>query len=173
MEGERVRGGWSQFTGEIAEARCAVMFSNTLGATMSRDLKPYIGQSKASATILKADTSDLTDNATTFRGYIRSRPYTPAGLAINFGLEESYLVAETSTDTTIRLSVIRDMGVETRTSDVVLTASGSETYTLKKFEACDLSQAWCAQLEIGDAAAVAATWTLEGFTVPVPVQERR
>jgi hypothetical protein len=172
-EGERVRGGWSQFTGPIAEARCAVMFSNTLGASMSRDVKPYIGLSSSTATILKADTADLTDNGTTFRGYLRSRPYTPAGLATNFGFEEGYLVAESSSGVTIRLSVIRDMGVETRTSDVVLTADGSETYVLKKFDACDLSQAWCAQMEIGDASAVAAAWTLEGFTVPIPVQERR
>lgn len=173
VEGERVRGGWSQFTGEIAEARSAVMFSNTLGASMSRDLKPYIGQSDSTATLLKADTSDLTDNSTTFRGYLRSRPYTPAGLATNFGLDEGYLVAEASNAVTIRLSVIRDMGAETRTSDVLLTAGGSETYVLKKFEACDLSEAWCVQMEIGDASAIAAAWTLEGFTVPVPPQERR
>jgi hypothetical protein len=173
VDGERVRGGWSQFTGEIAEANSAVMFSNTLGASMSRDLKPYIGQSKASATILKADTADLTDNGTAFRGYLRSRPYTPAGLSINFGFDEGYLVAKSSSGVSIRLSVIRDMGAETRTSDVLLTAAGSETYVLKKFEACDLSEAWCAQMEIGDASAVAGAWTLDGFTVPVPVQERR
>lgn len=169
---ERVRGGWSQFTGEIAEAQCGVMFSNTLGATMSRDLKPYIGQSDATATILKADTADLDDNGTTFRAYLRSRPYTPAGLSINFGLDDSYLVGEAASGVSIRLSVIRDMGAETRTSDVVLTAAGSETYVMKKFDACDLSGAWCAQMEIGDASAVASAWTLEGFTAPVAVQER-
>jgi hypothetical protein len=173
MDGERVRGGWSRFTGEIAEARSAVMFSNTLGATMSRDLKPYIGQSKASATILKADTTDRTDNLTQFRGFVVSRPYTPAGLSINFGLEEGYLVAKTSTGASIRLTLIKNMGAESRTSDVLLTGEGTETYVLRKFESCDLSEAWCVQMGIGDAAASDATWTLEGFTVPVGVQERR
>jgi hypothetical protein len=173
QDGDRVRGGWSQFTGTVAAARCATMFSTTLGATMSRDLKPYVGLSDSSATILKADTSDTSDNGTAFRGYVRTRPFTPAGLATNFGLDEGYLVAEAGSGVSIRLSVIRDMGAETRTSDVTLTATGSETYVLKKFEACDLSEAWCAQMEIGDASATASAWTLEGFMVPVKTEERR
>jgi hypothetical protein len=172
-DGERVRGGWSKFTGEIAEARCAVMFSNTLGATMSRDLKPYIGSSDSTALMLKADTTDQTDNGTAFQAYIRSRPYTPAELATNFGFQEGYLVGKAASGVTVRLTVIKNMGTESITSDVLLTPDASETYMLKKFDAEQLSEAWCAQIQLGDGSAVASAWTLEGFLVPVMVQERR
>ena len=38
-----MRGGWARHTGLSCEAVCSVMFANTLGAAMSRDLRPYIG----------------------------------------------------------------------------------------------------------------------------------
>jgi hypothetical protein len=38
-----VRGGWARHTGKSCKAVCSVMFANTLGASMSLDLRPYIG----------------------------------------------------------------------------------------------------------------------------------
>jgi hypothetical protein len=52
---DRVRGGWYKHTGSQAAARCSTMMSNTLGATMSSDLKPYIGRSSGTV-IWKCDT---------------------------------------------------------------------------------------------------------------------
>jgi hypothetical protein len=38
-----VRGGWARHDGQSCKAVCAAQFANTLGASMSLDLKPYIG----------------------------------------------------------------------------------------------------------------------------------
>lgn len=38
-----VRGGWARHTGKSCKAVCSVMFANTLGASMSLDLRPYVG----------------------------------------------------------------------------------------------------------------------------------
>jgi hypothetical protein len=38
-----VRGGWARHNGKSCKAICAVMFSNTIGASMSLDLRPWIG----------------------------------------------------------------------------------------------------------------------------------
>lgn len=43
MDQYGMRGGWARHTGKSCKAVCSVMFANTLGASMSKDLKPYIG----------------------------------------------------------------------------------------------------------------------------------
>ena len=41
----QVRGGWTQHTGNSAAAQCSCLFSDSIGATMSRVLMPHIGRS--------------------------------------------------------------------------------------------------------------------------------
>ncbi len=38
-----LRGGWSRHLGKSCKAVCSVMFAKTIGASMSRDLVPYVG----------------------------------------------------------------------------------------------------------------------------------
>lgn len=169
-EGDRIRGGWYKHTGDSAAARCSVMMSNTLGATMSRDLKPYIGRASGTA-IHRLDTSALDDAGTAFQAYLKSRPLR-IGLGQNVSVGQSILVAKVATGVTITQTLDRNYGLETRTSTTSLTASGSETRVITKFEASDLAQAAAVQVQLGDASAVAsAQWALDALEIPVVSQE--
>ena len=169
------RYGWSRFSGDITKARCAVMFSNTVGASMSRDLKPYYGLHSATNTIYKGDNSSQTsDNATNFQAYIDTRPYPPAGsFGWNGETQEAYVIAKVASGVTIQLSTKRDFSAETKTSSVSITAAGTETYTQKKFEGSALSKGGVFSFRIGDASAVSNAWQLAAFTVPMRAEEPR
>jgi hypothetical protein len=165
-EGERVRGGWFKHTGNSAAARCSTMFSNTLAASMSRDLKPYIG--RASGTVIwKLDTATTNDAGTNFAAEVKSRPIPIAPLGTKVGMGQSTLLAKAASGVTITQTLDRDFGLETRTSSVVLTASASETRVVKKFEASELAQADTIQVTLGDSAAASNAWTLDQWTAPV------
>ena len=171
-EGDRVRGGWYRHTGNSAGARCSVMMSDTLGATMSRDLKPYIG--RASGTVIwKADTSDTDDAGTAFQAYVTTKPLPVAPLGQNVGVGQSVMVAKVGTGVTIQQTLVRDYGLESRTSTALLTAAGSESRVIKKFEASDMSGAGTLQVTLGDASAVASAWSLDALSIPLIGQERR
>lgn len=172
VQGDRVRGGWYEHTGATAAARCSTMMSNTLGATMSRDLKPYIG--RASGTLIwKTDTTDLDDAGTTFQAYVKTKPLPVAPLGQNVQVGQSILLAKAASGVTITQTLDRDFGVETRTSTALLTADASETRVIKKFEASDLAQAGTVQVQLGDASAVANNWVLDALSIPIIGQEQR
>ena len=93
MEG--VRRGWSFHLGDSCGAYAAVMFSTTLGASMSRDLKPYIAQSGGTGRLWLTDdgsTGTATDNGTTYPSYVTTKEYAPAGLRRNLNIGEPSLI---------------------------------------------------------------------------------
>ena len=164
---DEVRGGWTVDTGtNLCTARCSAMLPATVGATMSRKLKPYAG---FAATLLRTDDSTGTDDdGTTFQAYITSKAWALRPLHVNKSLGKSYLQASAGSGVTIRQTIIRNYGDETnRTSDVLLTASGSETRVLKKFEDAALAEAFTFQTRLGDAAAVSNAWTLDEWTATI------
>lgn len=168
VEGDRVRGGWAKHTGDAAGARCSVMFANTLGASMSRDLKPYFGRSTGT-TLFKGNTSSNTDNSSTFQAYVTPRP-----LAIDghrFGIGQSIVTAKAGS-ATLTQTIIRDYGVETVTATVSLAASGSETRVVRKIEGSDMSQAKALQTQIGDGSAIDQTWTIDALAIPITKQDK-
>jgi hypothetical protein len=153
VEADRVRRGWYKHTGSQAAARCSVMMSNTLGATMSSDLKPYIGRSTGTA-IWKCDTSATDDAGTAFQAYIKTKPVKVAVLGQNVGVGPTHLLAKASS-ATITQTIDRDYGLETRTSTVSLAAAASETRVLRKFEASAAAGAGTVQFQWGDGSALA------------------
>ncbi len=173
-DGDRIRGGWYRNDGPSSAARCAAMFSNTLAAAMSRDLKPYLG--RATGTVVwKADTADLDDAGTTFKAYVTTRPIlTTSDLLTKVGIAESTLVGKAQGDTTITVTINRDFGKETRAHSVLLTASAAgETRVVKKVEGSGMGEADVIQMTVGDASALASTWTLDCLIVPLTTQEVR
>lgn len=162
---EGIRGGWTVYNGDLAAGRCACVFSNTLGASMSSDLKPYVGRS-ANNSLLKADTSTTTDNGTTFQAYVTSKVYVPAGEGIKFKTHYPTLVAQVGAAVTITVTVNRDYGLETKSGTVLLTASGAETRKRARAEGCVMSGCQAASFTIGDASAIASAWTIDELIVP-------
>lgn len=170
-ENGQIRGGWAKHDGLSAGARCSCLFSNTLGASMSRDLKPYVGRSTGT-TVLKCDTADLDDAGTAFQARIKSRPLgTAVELGFKHGLEEPYLLAKAGT-ATITLTTDRDFGKETRTHQVSLAAETTETRVTRKFDGAGIGEADTIQVELGDIAAQTGAWTLDALIIPRTQQER-
>lgn len=168
---QQVRRGWSKHTGDSCSARCGVLFSNTLAASMSRDLKPYIGRSTGTA-IWKTDTSDLTDNGTKFRAYVITRCLaTTTEMWRHMGVREPHLQAIAVDDTWISITITRDFGLETRSGVIELTPYYNETRIARKYGGLELSGAQIIQLTIGDAQAAARGWTLDRLMVPLGVEE--
>jgi hypothetical protein len=159
-EKEGVRYGWTKWTGDLCAARTMVMFSETIGATMSRNLKPYMGF--ASSLLRGEDSSATNDAGTAFQSYVTSKAWNIEPLTTKKRLGKAYLQAKTGAGVTVRLSMIRNYGDETnRTADQLLTASGSETRIMKNFEGIGFADAWSFQFRVGDSAAVANAWTLD------------
>lgn len=151
-----LRGGWTVYDGDIANTKCAVMFSNTLAAARSRVRVPYTG---GVSKLLRYDESVNRDDTTTYLAYVRSGAEAIDAKVVQ--VNRAYLAASAQSGVSVRQSLIRNTGDETaRTSDVVLTAVGSETTVLKKFENTALQDAWCVQVQLGDAAAQNVAWSL-------------
>jgi hypothetical protein len=178
IAGEHVRGGWSVHTSYSttqsanlsSDQICGVLFARTLGASMSMDLVPYVGYSG----LLRCDTTDTTDNGDTFQAYIKSRPLDILPFGDNVGVGVCNLLADAQAATTIQLSLIRDYGLETRTSTVSIAAEASETKVNRKFESAEIAGAGTVQFQLGDASAVAiAPWKLHQLSLTIIPQEPR
>lgn len=171
----KATGGWAVFDtgGKIRTARAAVLFARTPGAAMSRDNVPYVAYASANNTLLRGDTTDLTDDGTTFQATVKTKPY-----AFNngkpFRTSEPWIVAKVATGVTLTVTVDRDFGKETRSTTIDLTATADETGATRVWRQCkglDVTDAKVVQYELGDGAAVANSWQLETIWVPVLAEE--
>lgn len=167
-----VRGGWVYHTLDVA-ARQSVMFSNTVGATMSRDLKPYLARSDA--TVVKTDIdATLNDSGTSFQAYVKTRSIVPAEqLGRNFAVRESILIAQPLAGLTLTQTLDRDYGLELQTSTVLLTAEATENHVIRKFDGSSNSDMGVVQVQIGDAAAQDGQWHLDALLIPVEAERQK
>lgn len=130
-----VRGGWATHTEGAADALCACMFANTLGATMSLDLKPYVGQkwttSLPDGPCIKYDADSVTTDrgalATTYVARVKTAAFPPGGAGEGGSITRVYVLAK-PTNRTLGVDLVQGFGVETRPGVcVVPAASGTET----------------------------------------------
>ena len=172
VRGDAVRKGWARHTGDSASARCSCLFSNTVGATMSRDLKPYIGHASITTRIWKCDTSSASDEGTNFQAYVETKEY--GSLGNNHGVREGVLIGQVATGVTLTVTVRSDFGLEgTATGSALLTAAGSETRVQKRLDGLQTAGVGTFALRIGDSAAAANQWTVDAVLVNVTEQEAR
>ncbi len=157
---DEVRGGWSTYTGTFAAARCSVMFSNTMGASMSRNLKPYVGLSTGT-TLLRGDTTAEDDNGTAFQAYVDSPAFGADTVELDKRVLKSWLVAPAAEGVSIEQAFIRASGNQNnRLATVDLTSADGEADVRRRFEETQLNEAPWFQVRLGDASAVASAWTL-------------
>ena len=168
----RVRDGWYEFQGNLAGARCGTLFSNTLGSSMSRDLKPHLGRNTGTV-ILKADTSDTDDAGTAFQAYVDLPDRHWAGLPFRCRLGKPVLLGSAGSQT-IKVTLTPNYGEYTGDNDTTtMAASGSETRVLKTVEGVEQGDAAHAvKIRVGDASANTSTWTLDALLVPVERAEQ-
>src|SRR6185436_16779833 len=140
-----VRGGWSVYDGRVAAARCAALFSNTLGATMSKDLKLYVGENGANNKILKTDTTDEDDAGTFFRGWWLSKPFRAAD-GMFFKAFDPVLEAQSQDHTVISIEMVRDYDKERRQQFQPLETCDQVHRVIRKFDG--LALAGCTVLQL-------------------------
>lgn len=168
-----VRGGWSTDTGDLGTSLCAIMFSKTLGATMSYDLKPYVGQLYASGDpdgplyMYDADAVD-TDNgprATAYTGRIKGKAFNPGGRDKRGGLLEGFITAK-ATGAALTISAIRDYGKETIPAAVTIAGADTVSRDDQKIENLTVGDSKTIELTITDGG-VARPWTLDAIGLRV------
>jgi hypothetical protein len=168
-----VHGGWSVYTGNLAAARCACLFANTLGASMSKDLKPYVSRNTTNR-VLKADSATAKqDDTTPYQAYILTKPYQPAGESNKFQVFDPLIVAEAANGVSVQVEVVRDDGVEAKPANVVLTPRNTtQTRVRKKVAGANLAGCTSVQYRVGDKAAVASGWRIDQIIAPYAVEEQ-
>jgi hypothetical protein len=164
-------GGWSRVpTGDkAANVRCAVMFSNTLGASMSLDLKPYVGESGSTNQLSKMETG-TDDRGTTFQAYVVTRDIEVGGPNQLGDTSDASLIAKAASGVTITLTVTPEFGaIATDATTCLLTAAGSEARVVRRFEDSSYNggNAGFYNFTVGDGSAVSNAWTLERLVVPL------
>lgn len=171
-----VTGGWSRIPAAelMSNIRCAVMFSNTLGATMSLDLKPYVGETGAVNTLSKCD-SGTDDRGTPFKSYVLTKAYEVGGAGYMGDVADAMLVAKAATGVTITETIIPDFGAVTGpTGSADLTPSNlGEARVIRRVDGSFTGNASFYQYQIGDAVSIANNWTLERLAVPVNRNQAR
>lgn len=170
--GAEVRGGWvRQAEASASTFRTIALLPETFGAAMSRTLKPYLGNS----TVLNRwnDESVQQDAGVSHRSYVTSKAYDLGAMHQRKRLETAYLQAGASSGVTITQSFTRNFGDETaRTSSVLLTAAGTETRVIKRFQDAALNDANIIQTTLGDSAAANVSWTLDEWIGLVEPMEK-
>lgn len=169
-ESSGVRKGWALHEGESTKAYCSAMFSNVIGAAMSRLLKPHIGYT-TSTVIAKCDTTDADDMGIAFQAYLDSRSVAPWGLGKLGGMtKDAVLVAVAAAGVTVQLSIYRNEGQEVLASTADLTDksdSGAADLVFPQFEGSRVSETCTFRCRIGDAVANTNTWNLSALVIPV------
>lgn len=159
-------------TGASADCLSSAMFANTLGASVSRDLKPYVALRSATK-ILKCDTADTDDAGTAFQAYIKTKPIAVSGLGFNSQLLKLYVLAKAASGVTLTATIDRDFGAETKTTTADLTPAGTETRVQVMFDSAALAGCGHVAVQVGDAAASTATWTIDSLAMELDQQEPR
>lgn len=170
-EDGRVHDGWYRHSGDSAAARCSCLFSNTLAAAMSRDLKPHIGRSTGT-NIQKCDTADLDDAGTAFQAYVDLPDTHFAGIDHLCQVGTPIVVGNVGTHS-LAATMMRDYTEEERgPTTVAMAAGGSETRTTKVIEGIETADAHAVRVRIGDSAAVAGVlWVIDAVGIPVETRE--
>lgn len=114
--------------------------------------------------LLRADESSLgSDDDEPFQAYVLTKAFAPGGRIDTLGQTREAHVVGRVTDGAVELTVIRDMGKDSRPSDVTMAGSGS--HVAQKFENSGAVDAHLVQFKLGDAAASEDLWSLDRLQV--------
>lgn len=162
-----VRFGWSQHVGESTKAYCSCLFSDVVGASMGKMLKPYIGYSQ-STQVWKCDSPAVDDAGTAFQAYVESKPSAPWGLGRVGGIKEDCkLIALASSGVEISLIINKNEGEESYQYNTDLNPINNQTTVFRKIDgSTQISNMCVVRYRVGDAQATPSTWNLTALIIP-------
>ncbi len=167
-------GGWARYTGTIAQARCSVMFANSIGAVMGFSLVPYIGSSTAVNRVTRCDDTAVTQDAgVSYQATITTKPIEPAGTGMRGHTGDAIVLAPAAAGVTLTATITPDFNAGVaKSGTALLTASAlGETRVSKRLEGSSLGLAQFVQITLGDGAAANNAWSVDRVTIPVGGQE--
>lgn len=158
-----VRYGWTIETGEFARARHSVSTRAPQFIVSRAFYTPFVTREMGG--VLYMDSTKTADDTVPFAGYVKSKPlpidpiYTNKNLVADF----MYLQASALAGATIRCTLHRNYNEDAAApyADVAIGPYGSQTRVVRRFESAHMEDAWALQVTLGDAAPVAAPWTLD------------
>lgn len=163
-----IRRGWMTWTGPLTTAYCGLMFPNALTSPRPLVDTLYVG-STASATLARQDSSTTDYGTTAFQAYIVSKAFDWEPIGRVKRIMRSFLVALKSASVTVQQSLISDWGTETRTATIALTGGTTQTRVRPQANT-DMASLITAQVQIGDASAVASYWELDRWEAEIEME---
>lgn len=173
LQGGEIRRGWSRWTGTMANATCACAGpANGLDRNLYGRGAIFVVLNTATWALTQLDDAATSDNGDAFQADIYSRVHVAGTIARRKRITEAYLVADPVTGVTIRQQLIRDWGLDARSTTVLLTPAGSEVKVWRRVEATDSANWLGLQVRIGDPSAVSISpWTIDAWEGLIEVTE--
>ena len=168
-----IRYGWSLATGKIAEAYSVCMYAENIDDNAARSLvlKPFIGVSSTNGYVLRCDTGN-DDNGTAFSARIVTKPFILFGILQKFKVLASSLLAKTHATADVKVTLIRDFGLEEPKSvETPLSATASETQVIKQLRNLIGSQMYAMQIECEDVSVPSGQWQLNRLDMRLSKEE--
>jgi hypothetical protein len=149
----------------LAKIRCACLFSDTPGVTMSVALKPWVGQVQGAGRIWKADTGTSDGDGSLYVGQLTTKAFEPGGPGFEGEVGDVILMATAASGVTLSENTVADFSAQTSASSVTLDAIGTETRVIKRFEGSGLNGVQFVQITLTDSSTSVA-WQLDRLVVP-------
>lgn len=159
--------GWTTFqspvAGGLGNARCSVLFANTIAAAMSRDLKPYAGMTTGNNVLGKCDTGTQ-DLGVNYLARFTTKVYAPWGDDYEGTIAGGQLVAVAASGVSVTVTTFANFQpliAQSVTSSVSLTPAGTEAFVKPRIGG---DVAWSnvqwVQWQVGEVAVANTTWRL-------------
>ena len=177
-----VRKGWAIDTGYGAAAHCGVSFAVTPGVDMSYDQVPHYVPSGAVLSeggwVLRADADGLYtdgDGEDAYQSTVTSAPLVPDEFDTLTNVTGGTLVARTLSGEapSVRVSVVRDWGLETRSEDVYVEGSHPATAQVLALRQLTCPNVTALQVQVGEAAAAVEGYALDRLVLTLERQAMR
>lgn len=147
-DGGVVSRGWSVATGRRATAYCSSMLTENvfINGLQTLSNRPYLGFTTPDF-VQRSDTGQL-DGSTPFIAQIITKPYLAGGLLNRWGTLKAALLAAAASNHYIRVTLIRDFGMETAQYEqfVDLTPTAGESDVIRVFD--DLAFSGCTAIQV-------------------------
>jgi hypothetical protein len=164
-----IRRGWLTWTGPLTASGAGVMFPTTLAASRPLTETLYVGPT-GSAILARQDSSTTDYGTVAYQAYISSKAFNWPPMGRVKRIMRSFLVGLKVAATTVRQTLISDWGKESRTADFSVASTGSETRVRPQAN-LDMASLITAQVQLGDASAVASYWELDRWDAEIEIEK--
>jgi hypothetical protein len=165
---------WAEYTG-ITSTRAVALFSTSIGASMGKDLVPFMARSSSNNVIWRLDDSSVGQDAgTSYQGYIMTRPIEPGGPGMLGNTSDLEVVLFGATPAgppgSLQVRASADLNTSLQVTTTALYGVAASHLWLR-VSGAELADVHVVHYEIGDVEAVDNAWRIERITIVAHPQE--